>query len=295
MKTANVLALALLGVASFPLLAQQPASSEPPPGSAAPPAAEQAPPPQEQQAPAAQAPQATEQSAPAATPAAQMSPVTGELVNELDSKTAKNGDAVVIKTKSAVTTADGTQIPKGTKLIGRVVGVKPTSADSVNSQVALQFDRAELKGGQSVAIRSELQSLAPSDSEVSANSGASPASSGVAAAGSAPSASGGSMQGSSPAGSSAATQPPMSSNGAPAATTNAGPAAGTVVARTGNIAIRTTSIQGVLLAVNEPGQVDPRMAQSSGILLGAKREIHLEQGTNVVIGVAGSGASAGGR
>lgn len=291
MKTANVLALAFLSVASFPLMAQQPTSSEPPPGSAAPPAAEQAPPPQEQQAPPAQ--QATSPSAPATTPAAQMSPVTGELVDKLDSKTAKNGDTVVIKTKSAVTTTDGTQIPKGTKLIGHIVGVKPTSPANANSQVALQFDRAELKGGQSVPIHSEIQSLAPSDSEVSGNSGAPPTSSSAPAAGSAPGASG-SMNGSSPAASPAATQPQMSSNGSPAETTNAGPAAGTVVARTGNIAIRTTSIPGVLLAVNEPGQQDPRMAQSSGILLGAKRDILLNEGTNVVIGVAGSGATPGG-
>ena len=59
-----------------------------------------------------------------------------------------------------------------------------------------------------------------------------------------------------------------------------------IIARTGNIAIHTTSIPGVLLANNEPGQQDPRMAQASGILLGPKRDIHLDSGTRVVIGVA---------
>jgi hypothetical protein len=73
------------------------------------------------------------------------------------------------------------------------------------------------------------------------------------------------------------------------------PAAGTIVARTGNIAIRTTSIPGVLLASNEPGQQDPRMAQSSGILLGAKRDVQLNGGTKVVIGVApAAGTTPGG-
>jgi NaMN:DMB phosphoribosyltransferase len=50
-----------------------------------------------------------------------------------------------------------------------------------------------------------------------------------------------------------------------------------------------------LLANNEPGQQDPRMAQSSGILLGAKRDVQLDGGTKMVIGVAASaGTSPGG-
>lgn len=85
---------------------------------------------------------------------------------------------------------------------------------------------------------------------------------------------------------------PANPNGS--ANPSSGLTAGTVVARTGNIAIRTTSIPGVLLANNEPGQQDPRMAQSSGILLGAKRDIHLDGGTNVTIGVAAAAATTGG-
>ena len=71
-----------------------------------------------------------------------------------------------------------------------------------------------------------------------------------------------------------------------AAAANSAPAAGTVVARTGNIAIATTSVPGVLLANNAPGQQDPRMAQASSILLGAKQDIQLDGGTQMVLGVA---------
>src|ERR1700728_4027260 len=70
------------------------------------------------------------------------------------------------------------------------------------------------------------------------------------------------------------------------------PAPGTVVARTGNIAIRTTSIPGVLLANNAPGLQDPRMAQASSILLGAKQDIQLSGGTQMVLGVAAAGGGA---
>jgi hypothetical protein len=77
-----------------------------------------------------------------------------------------------------------------------------------------------------------------------------------------------------------------------AAAGNSAPAAGTVVARTGNIAIATTSVPGVLLANNAPGQQDPRMAQASSILLGAKQDIQLDGGTQMVLGVSAASGGA---
>ena len=97
-----------------------------------------------------------------------MSPVNGELVSKLDSKTAKTGDSVVVQTKSSVKTADGTEIPKGSKLVGHVLGAKPSGAGE-NSQVALQFDHIELKGGQSVPVHSQIQSIAPAGGAASAS------------------------------------------------------------------------------------------------------------------------------
>src|ERR1017187_9501376 len=43
----------------------------------------------------------------------EMSAVTGELEGKLDSKTAKVGDRVVLKTTEKVQTPDGTVIPRG--------------------------------------------------------------------------------------------------------------------------------------------------------------------------------------
>jgi hypothetical protein len=80
---------------------------------------------------------------------------------------------------------------------------------------------------------------------------------------------------------------PATSTAAPAGST--GPAAGTIVAKTGQIAISTTSIPGVLLANNAPGEQDPRMTQASSILLGAKQDIQLNSGTQMVVGVAAAG------
>ena len=62
-----------------------------------------------------------------------------------------------------------------------------------------------------------------------------------------------------------------------------GPAAGTVVATQGNVAIKTTGIPGVLLAANANGQP---FSNASGALLGARQNVHLEGGTQVVLAVA---------
>lgn len=269
MKTGTALVTTFFAMASFPLLAQQP----PPAGQPTSPATQQSP--------------ATPQSQAAgpATPAVEMSPVNGELVSKLDSKTAKTGDSVVVQTKAPVKTADGTEIPKGSKLMGHVLGVHASTAGD-NSQVVLQFDHVELKGGQSVPVHSQIESIGPAAGAASAavSEAPAPASSNPNAAGAS-----GANGSSRPSG-----VPQRAAGGEPGATAagNGGPAAGTVVARTGNIAIRTTSVPGVLVANNEPGQQDPRMAHASSILLGAKQDIQLDGGTQMVVGVsAGSGAA----
>ena len=270
MKKGIALATALFAVASFPLLAQQPTPATPQGNPAAP------------QNPPSTALAPT--NSPAATPetaaAQEFRPVKAELVSKLDSKTAKTGDDVVVQTTSTVKTADGTEIPKGSKFMGHVIAVQPSAAGT-NSQVALLFDHVELQGGQSLPVHSQIQSIAPAGGEQPA---------------SAATASGGAMSAPQTSGSpspnaTGASAAPRGANGGPAATP-AGtglPAAGTVVATNGNIAIRTTSIPGVLLANNAPGQQDPRMAKASSILLGAKTDIQLDGGTQMVVGVSAAG------
>jgi len=87
----------------------------------------------------------------------------------------------------------------------------------------------------------------------------------------------------------AATTQVPGSTPSPAPTASGLPTAGTVVATSGQIAIRTTSVPGVLLANNVAGQQDPRMAQASSILVGSRRDIQLDGGTQLVVGVAAAG------
>jgi hypothetical protein len=273
MKTCTPLVTGVFALASFPLWAQQ----SPP--------ANQPDSPATQQSPSSTEPAASTSSS--MSPQAPMSPVNGELVSKLDSKTAKNGDSVVVQTKTSVKTPDGTVIPKGSKLVGHVVAVAP-SQPGQNSQLALQFDRVELKGGKTMPVHSQIQSISPPGGAASA-SGSSATGSGAA---NGSQAAGSSNPGTSRAANdgSGAAQAPGAPG--PASAANGGPAPGTVVAKTGQIAISTTSIPGLLVANNEPGQRDPRMADASSILLGAKQDIQLDGGTLIVVGVAPSGAGA---
>ncbi|WP_035356334.1 hypothetical protein [Edaphobacter aggregans] len=277
MKTGTALATTLFAITCFPLLAQQS------------PAANQSDSPATQQNPSGT--EAATPSSPAANPAAsavEMSPINGELVSKLDSKTAKTGDSVVVQTRASAKTADGTEIPKGSKLVGHVIGAQPGGAGE-NSQVALLFDHLELKGGQSVPVHSQIQSIAPAGGAASGSGSA--AMSGPPAGSSAnPSASGTNSSGASSGASSAPQGAGGYAGASPAA--SSGPTAGTVVAKTGQIAISTTSIPGVLLANNAPGQQDPRMARTSSILLGAKQDVQLDSGTQMVVGISTAGGGA---
>jgi hypothetical protein len=257
MKTCAALGTSLFALASFTLWAQQ-----------SPPAANQPSSPASQQSPSSteQAPPVSSSANPQ-TPTADMSPVNGELVNKLDSKTAKSGDSVVVQTKTPVKTAGGTEIPKGSKLVGHVIAAQPSQTGQ-NSQVVLQFDRVELKGGKTVPVHSQIQSISPASAS-GPNATADRGPSGAANGGN--SASGAAQDTSGASGPSGA---------------NGGPPAGTLVAKTGQIAIRTTSIPGVLVANNAPGEQDPRMANVSSILLGARSDIELDGGTLIVVGVS---------
>jgi hypothetical protein len=278
MKTRTALVTSLFALASFPLWAQQPS----PANQQDSPAAQQSP------SSTAPAPPYSSSASPAA-PTAPMSPVNGELIQKLDSKTAKNGDSVVVQTKTSVKTPDGTEIPKGSKLVGHVIAVQP-SQPGQNSQMALQFDRVELKGGKTMPVHSQIQSISPAEGAASAGGHSAmggAATNGSQAAGSSnPGTSGAANGGASASG---GAQSPGGSPGA-ASVANGGPPAGTVVAQTGQIAIRTTSIPGVLVANNAPGERDPRMADASSILLGARRDIELDGGTLLVVGVAPTNA-----
>lgn len=290
-----VAAMAVAGLASLPLAAQQPpenpAPAQPQSSSSA-----QTPPVSGVQAPGSAkqaAPAEPAQSTAASTQGTNLPlrPVQGELEKKLDSKNAKAGDAVVVKTTKKAAIADGVVIPKGSRILGHVVNVLPHSKANENAQVTLEFDQAQLKGGQTLPIRTVLQSVAPAQMNVTPTdtlNAPSAMSTPGPSTGSAPGAAG-----SAPAGGMRATPAettPVTTAGSSApsgsAQTGGAPQAGTVVARQGNVAIKTTAIPGVLIEANVNGLP---FSNASGALLGARQNVHLDGGTEVVLAVADAG------
>lgn len=86
--------------------------------------------------------------------------VNAELEKSLDSKKAKVGDAVTARTTEAVKEEGKVVLPKGTRLTGHVTRASARGKGDSDSTLGVQFDRAELKGGQEMAVQLALQALA---------------------------------------------------------------------------------------------------------------------------------------
>src|SRR5579859_4985193 len=169
MKAATIIAVALATFSSFPSTAQQTTPAPTTQTAPAQTAPSQASP--DAQSGQQQPGQTQAQVAPATV---QLQPISGELVSKLDSKSAKQGDSVVLKTSENAKTPDGTEIPKGSKLVGHVTNVQARGEGKENSQIAIQFDRAELKGGQTMPIESVIQSISPSVADMPSQNGGMP-------------------------------------------------------------------------------------------------------------------------
>jgi len=92
--------------------------------------------------------------------AMQAANVSAELTKKIDSKDAKVGDEVMAKTTSEARLADGTKLPKGSKLVGHVTEVEARSKENHDGRVAFAFDHALLKDGREVPLNAMVRSLA---------------------------------------------------------------------------------------------------------------------------------------
>jgi hypothetical protein len=92
--------------------------------------------------------------------AAQAASVSAELTKGIDSKNAKAGDPVFAKTMSDTRLADGTRIPKGSKLLGHVTDAQAKTKDNRNGYVGFCFDHAVLKDGHEVPVNAMVRTLA---------------------------------------------------------------------------------------------------------------------------------------
>jgi len=256
-----------------------------------------------------------------AADAAEMRPVNGELEGKLDSKNARVGEPVVLKTTEKTKTADGMVIPKGSRLMGHVTEVQAHEKGHEQSSMGLQFDRVELKNGQSYAIHSMIESVRPSEAAMEASSmanedafaggpgggamgGGEMAGGGHAMAGGHGGGLLGGGGGGGLAGGAAATTGRIGSGvssgldstaggtvngvgrGLNATGNIAGNAAGDAgrgvygaTSGVGSLGMHATGIPGVMLNSSA-------MGGASGMFTAAKRNIHFDSGTQMVVGVA---------
>jgi hypothetical protein len=90
-------------------------------------------------------------------------PISAELRTSLDSKRAKQGDAIEARMTEAVKANGKTILPSGTKLAGHVTQASAKSKGDADSSLGLVFDKAILKGGEEIPLNVTLQALATPD------------------------------------------------------------------------------------------------------------------------------------
>ncbi len=325
MKTAQVVAVTIVSVASIPLMGRQFPNGEMQDASGSPSlsgsAGSQSPQTNAAGAGSASSPQSANAAAAHAYSlvVSEMRPVSGELEGKLNSQSAKPGDRVVVKTTQRMMTADGTEVPKGSRLLGHVTAAQAYTKGGANSQLRIAFDRAELHGGENVAIHSMIQSVAPPrreasdlgyggagagigsgpamgngptmDGEAGAMGGGMGGRGGLGgSAGGLGGSGGGAMGSGAPAAGQVDTSADRTARGSGDATNPMaadipasipGPMYG-VVQLSDSLAPRYTGFPGVMLQADASGA-------ASGTLFAANQDIRLDAGTRVVLGIVATG------
>ncbi|HEY2856780.1 MAG TPA: hypothetical protein VGJ21_00015 [Terracidiphilus sp.] len=87
--------------------------------------------------------------------------VQAEVAGKIDTRNAAAGQQVTARTSRNATLADGTVLPKDTKLVGRIVRAQAFEKEHSGAVLAMLFDHAELKDGKSIPIRCVIRMVAP--------------------------------------------------------------------------------------------------------------------------------------
>jgi hypothetical protein len=101
----------------------------------------------------------------AAAPAAAPSPTSPEIHAVLDKivhpKKVKVGDPVVARMTEPTKLSDGTELPKGTHILGKVTDMKMKADKEGPSKLGLLFTTVQLKDGKEIPVTMALVSVAP--------------------------------------------------------------------------------------------------------------------------------------
>jgi hypothetical protein len=94
------------------------------------------------------------------------SEMNATLERSVDARRAKPGDEVTAKMNESFTTANGTTIPRGSRLVGRVTEARAHARGegAAASQLGIVFDKAELPDGRVVPMQATIQAVAGAQS-----------------------------------------------------------------------------------------------------------------------------------
>ena len=226
---------------------------------------------------------ATDAATPQATQKAgqvQAASITAELTKGIDSKKARVGDEVNAKTTSEAKLPDGTDIPKGTKLVGNVVDVKAKSKEQKDSHLVLALNRAVLKDGHEMPIRSAVTSMTAPAMSASADMPAG----GGSVGGGAPSGGSADATGGSSGGAASSSSPSMPSS----MSSNAPQSAQGEMLKSAQDRVAVGNKPTVMLSA-------PTTPESAGVLDAQGENISLDSGTKFTVNIASAQGSGQGQ
>lgn len=87
--------------------------------------------------------------------------VRAQPVHKIDTRNAAAGQGVTFQLSDDATLANGTPLPRGTRLTGRILRAQPYQKDSSAAVLSIGIDRAVLSNGTAIPIRCVLRALAP--------------------------------------------------------------------------------------------------------------------------------------
>ena len=88
--------------------------------------------------------------------------IQAQLVKPVDAKKTKVGDEVIATTTQNVTAGGKVVIPSGSKLVGRIMGVRVQNSEQSTSQIGIAFNRAVLKSGKEIPVALTIQAIGSS-------------------------------------------------------------------------------------------------------------------------------------
>jgi hypothetical protein len=94
-------------------------------------------------------------------PPSQPEVIAMQLSRSLDSKKLNPGDSVEAKVMTEFHMADGTIVPRGSKVMGHVTASSARSKGDADSSLGVAFDQIVLRDGRSLPLKANLQAVAP--------------------------------------------------------------------------------------------------------------------------------------